>query len=48
MMINDFDIFMELAKTLAAAGWVIVKFENLGGGATLTIVPQKQETAEAE
>jgi hypothetical protein len=46
MMINDFDIFMELAKTLAAAGWVIVKFENLGGGVTLTIVKPEKEEAE--
>jgi hypothetical protein len=44
MSVADFDTFLTLARVLKEAGWAIVKFENLGGGVTLTIVPQKQET----
>jgi hypothetical protein len=48
MNASDFDTFLAVAETLKAAGWEIVKFENLGEGVTLTIVPHKQETAGAE
>jgi hypothetical protein len=48
MSTSDFDTFLTLAETLAEAGWEIIKFENLGGGVTLTIVPKTQKTAEAE
>jgi hypothetical protein len=44
---GDFDTFLALAEILQAAGWEIVKFENIGGGVALTIVPKKQETTEA-
>jgi hypothetical protein len=40
---DDFDTFMALAEALKAAGWAIQKFENLGGGVTLTIVPLKEK-----
>ena len=39
MSLDDFDTFLALAEALKAAGWVIQKFENLGDGVTLTIVP---------
>jgi hypothetical protein len=48
MSVSDFDAFLTLAETLAEEGWAIVKFEDLGGGIELTIVPQKRETGEAE
>jgi hypothetical protein len=48
MSASDFDAFLTLAETLAESGWAIVKFEDLGGGVELTIVPQKQEAGEAE
>jgi hypothetical protein len=38
---------LALAETLTKAGWEIVKFEDLGGGAMLTIMPKKQEAGEA-
>jgi hypothetical protein len=42
-------ILLTLVGSLTEAGWEIVKFEDLGGGVTLTIVPKKQEAAgEAE
>jgi hypothetical protein len=47
MSTADFDTFLALAKILKEAGWTIVKFEDIGGGVTLTIAPQKQ-TAGAE
>jgi hypothetical protein len=45
---EDFDTFLDLAKILREEGWVIVKFENIGGPVTLTIIPKKQKTAGAE
>ncbi len=36
------DIISELAKVLLSAGWKIVKFENLDGAVTLTILPQER------
>jgi hypothetical protein len=48
MNTDDFDAFLTVAETLRREGWVIVKFEDLGGGITLTIVPEKPEAAEAE
>ena len=48
MSAADFDAFLVLAETLSEAGWAIVKFENLGGGVALTIVPQNRKPAEAE
>jgi hypothetical protein len=48
MRLDEFDTFLTLAETLKTGGWAIVKFEDLGGGVTLTIVPQKAETPEAE
>jgi hypothetical protein len=43
MNIDDFDTFLSLAETLKAGGWAIVKFENLGGGITLTIIPASEK-----
>jgi hypothetical protein len=40
---SDSDTFLALAKTLTEAGWEIVKFENLGGGVTLTIAPIEEK-----
>jgi hypothetical protein len=48
MNLKEFENFLTLAETLKANSWVIVKFEDLGGGVTLTIVPQKQSPADAE
>ena len=48
MSADNFDTFLALAETLKADGWETVKFENLGGGVTLTVVPQKQKAAGAE
>jgi hypothetical protein len=45
---SDFDAFLTLAETLKTTGWAIIKFENLGGGVMLTIVPEERKTAEAE
>jgi hypothetical protein len=45
---GDFDAFLTLAESLKREGWVIVKFEDLGGGIALTIVPSEQKTPEAE
>jgi hypothetical protein len=47
MSTSGSNTFLSLAETLAEAGWEIVKFENLGGGVTLIIIPQTQK-AEAE
>jgi hypothetical protein len=44
----DFDTFLALAEILTGAGWEIMKFENPGGGVTLTIVPKNQKAGEAE
>jgi hypothetical protein len=35
----SFDDFLPLAETLAAEGWDITEFKNLGGGMALTLVP---------
>jgi hypothetical protein len=35
------DTFLALAEILAAGGWAIVKFEDLGSGVTLTLVPRQ-------
>jgi hypothetical protein len=48
MSASDFDTFLTLGETLSEAGWEIVKFENLGGSVTLTIIPKQQKAAEAE
>jgi hypothetical protein len=48
MSIADSSTFVALAETLAAAGWEIVEFENLGGGVKLALIPKKPEAAEAE
>jgi hypothetical protein len=58
MNTDSFDTFLSLAETLTAQGWAIVKFEDRGGGITLTIaprdttnltrVPKPQETAVEE
>jgi hypothetical protein len=48
MSTTDFDTFLTLDEALKAAGWAIYKFEIIGGGVTLTIVPQMPETGEAE
>jgi hypothetical protein len=42
----DFDTFLFLGEALKAAGWGIMKFENLGGGVELTIVPIPEKEAE--
>jgi hypothetical protein len=39
MSLDDFDTFLALIEALKAAGWAIQKFEHLGGGITLTLVP---------
>jgi hypothetical protein len=39
MKLDEFDTFLALAEALKAAGWTIQKFEDLGGGVTLTFVP---------
>jgi hypothetical protein len=39
MSASGYDAFLSLAGTLSEAGWEIMKFENLGGGVELTIVP---------
>jgi len=50
-MINatDFKTLPALAETLAAAGWVIYKYEVLGSeSVTLTIVQKEPEPKEGE
>jgi hypothetical protein len=47
MSVPDLDAFLALGEALKAAGWGIMKFENLGGGVELTIVPfSEKEEAE--
>jgi hypothetical protein len=41
--LEDFEVFLSLGKALYAAGWNIVKFEHLGGGARLEIIPLRNE-----
>ena len=48
MSVANFGTFLPLAEALKAQGWEIVKYEDLGYGVTLTIIPKKQQTAEAE
>jgi hypothetical protein len=43
MSTSNSDTFLTLAATLSEAGWEIVKFENLGGGVALTIVPIEEK-----
>jgi hypothetical protein len=40
MNTDSFDAFLSLAETLKAQGWGIMKFEDIGGGIALTIVPK--------
>jgi len=35
--------FLSIGKTLTAVGWKIIKFEDFGGGVTLTIIPQEKD-----
>ena len=47
---GEANTYLDIGKTLAAAGWKIIKYEDLGGGVTLTIipVPKKEEKENAE
>jgi len=31
--------FLELVKVLEEAGWKVIKYEDLDGGVTLTLIP---------
>ena len=43
---TDTETFMALMKTLIEAGWKIIKYEDLDGGVTLTIVPKPEKKDE--
>jgi len=47
---GEANTYLAIGKTLAAAGWKIIKYEDLGGGVNLTIipVPEKKEKENAE
>ncbi|MDR0496750.1 MAG: hypothetical protein LBH42_03970 [Treponema sp.] len=49
MSATDFEALSSLAETLAAAGWVIYKYEVLGSeSVTLTIVRKEPEPEETD
>jgi len=47
---GEANTYLDIGKILAAAGWKIIKYEDLGGGVDLTIipVPKKEEKENAE
>jgi len=40
------ETFLALMKTLIEAGWKVIKYEDLDGGVTLTLVPKQEKKDE--